>query len=62
MMPILKDFVNFNPIPFNLPWALPRSYFALLDWFNGSYRLRKGLPWLYATSLVALRKDEGGAR
>lgn len=59
MTTILEDFVNFNPIPFNLPWSLPRLYFAFLDWFNGRPGLRKRLPWLYATSLVALRKDGG---
>lgn len=59
MTTILEDFVNFNPIPFNLPWSLPRFYFALLDWFNGWHWLRKSVPWLYATSLVALRKEGG---
>lgn len=62
MTTILEDFVNFNPIPFNLPWSLPRFYFALLDWFNGKSRLRTSAPWLYATSLVALRKDRDECR
>src|SRR5574337_24137 len=62
MTAILEDFVNFNPIPFNLPWSLPRLYFALLDWFNGSRALRKNLSWLYATSLVALCNHDGGGR
>lgn len=62
MTTILEDFVNFNLIPFNLPWSLPRFYFALLNRFNSNRALRNNLSWLYATSLVALRNNKGEGR
>ena len=60
MPPVTRDFVNFNPLPFNLPWHLPRAYFRLLDQFNDRPGLRRRLPWLCGTYVVALRRD--GAR
>lgn len=57
--PILHDYVNFNLIPFNLPGSLPGAYLRLLDWLNDRPRLRRRLPWLFATTLVALRKEGG---
>jgi len=54
--PVLTDYASFNLIPFNLPGSLPRVYFRLLDHVNRRPRLRRRLPWLFGTYLVALRK------
>lgn len=58
--PVLDDWTNFNLIPFNLPGRLPRLYLRVHDWINDSPRIRRKLPWLFGSYLVALRKRTRG--
>jgi ubiquinone/menaquinone biosynthesis C-methylase UbiE len=58
--PLLSDVVNFNVVPFNLPRDFPAAYFRLLNAVNDRPALRAAAPWLYATALEMLRRDQRG--
>ena len=56
LVPLVADYVNFSPIPFNIPGHLPQTLVKMMDAVNQNPGVRRRVPLVCGTYIAVLAR------